>query len=91
MEKLKKIDKLTLIRTIVLFIALINQVLVIVGLSPLPIEDTSIELLVSTSWTIIAAILSWWKNNSFTKEAIQAQEVLSYLRSTSSEDNEQEH
>ena len=88
MKKLKKIDKFTLIRTIILFIALINQFLVVVGKSPLPIEDASIELLVSTLWTVITAIIAWWKNNSFTTKAIEAQEILNYLRSTDKEETE---
>ena len=88
MEKLKKIDKFTLIRTIILFIALTNQFLVVVGKSPLPIEHASIELLVSTLWTVITAIIAWWKNNSFTTKAIEAQEILNYLRSTDKEETE---
>lgn len=88
MGKLKRIDKFTLIRTIVLFVALFNQILVIVGKSPLPIEDASIELLVSTIWTITSALVSWWKNNSFTTNAIETQEVLNYVRSTANEENE---
>lgn len=66
----------TLARTIILVLALINQVLVITDHSVLPIQDDQIELLVSTIWTIVASIISWWKNNSFTAPAIKADEVL---------------
>lgn len=66
----------TLARTIILVLALINQILVISGHSVLPIQDEQIELLVSTAWTVVASLISWWKNNSFTTPAIKADEVL---------------
>ena len=66
----------TLARTIILVLALINQVLVITGHSVLPIQDEQVELLVSTVWTVVASLISWWKNNSFTTPAIKADEVL---------------
>lgn len=66
----------TLARTIILVLALINQILVITGHSVLPIQDDQIELLVSTIWTIVASLISWWKNNSFTAPAIKADKVL---------------
>lgn len=66
----------TLARTIILVLALINQVLVITGNSVLPIQDEQVELLVSTAWTVVASLISWWKNNSFTTPAIKADEVL---------------
>lgn len=66
----------TLARTIILVLALINQVLVITGHSVLPIQDEQVELLVSTAWTVVASLISWWKNNSFTTPAIKADEVL---------------
>ena len=66
----------TLARTIILVLALINQVLVITGRSMLPIQDEQVELVVSTVWTAAAAVVAWWKNNSFTKPAIKADEVL---------------
>lgn len=70
------ITKGTLARTIILALALINQVLSVCGLAVLPIEDAQIETLVSTGWTVIAAAAAWWKNNSFTQAAIEADQVL---------------
>ena len=70
------ITKGTLARTIILALALINQVLSVCGLAVLPIEDAQIETLISTGWTVIAAAAAWWKNNSFTQAAIEADQVL---------------
>ena len=75
-----KISKGTLIRTIILALALVNQVLAMLGLSPLNIADDDISTVISTAWTIIAAAIAWWKNNSFTKEAIEADMYLDGLR-----------
>lgn len=70
------ITKGTLARTIILALALINQILSVCGVAVLPIEDGQIETLVSTAWTVAAAVAAWWKNNSFTSAAIAADQVL---------------
>lgn len=70
----------TIIRTICLVIALVNQVLLAFGKQPIPVEDEQVYTLVSTLVTIIVSIWAWWKNNSFTQPAIKADEYLSKLR-----------
>ena len=75
-----KITKGTLIRTVVLLLALINQVLAICGVSPIPIDDDTATNVISTLWTVIASVVTWWKNNSFTENAITADEYLSELK-----------
>lgn len=59
----------TVARTIILALALVNQVLSAIGRPLLPIEDAQIETLVTTGWTVVAAMVAWWKNNSFTAAA----------------------
>ncbi len=70
------ITKGTLIRTILLVLALVNQVLSVFGVSPIPIDDDTVTNLISTIWTVIASLIAWWKNNSFTDKAIKADEML---------------
>lgn len=65
----KPINKSTVIRTLFLFLALVNQILVSFGVSPLPIDEPNTELVISTTWTGIAALMTWWKNNDITKKA----------------------
>ena len=72
----KKITKGTLIRTILLVLALINQILAVFGKSPIPIDDDTATNLISTVWTVIASLIAWWKNNSFTDKAIKADKML---------------
>ena len=59
----------TIIRTICLALALINQILTATGHSIIPIDDETIQALVSTIVTIVTALVAWWKNNDFTEEA----------------------
>ena len=70
----------TLARTIILALALINQILSATGHPILPIEDAQVETLVSTAWTVIAALVAWWKNNSFTAAAKKGDEVMKQER-----------
>ena len=71
-----RITPSTIIRTIILALALVNQVLAATGHSIIDVSDEDINTLVTTLFTVAAAIAAWWKNNSFTQAAIAADEVL---------------
>ena len=75
-----KIAPATLARTAALALALTNRVLSATGHSVLPIQSAELEQLISTGLTVTAALIGWWKNNSFTPEAIQADDYLEQLR-----------
>ena len=77
---MRNIETSTIIRTVVLILALVNNSLVMAGKSPLPIEDAQVELILSEVFTIGAAIWAWWKNNSFTLAAIEADKVMKELK-----------
>ena len=66
----------TITRTIILALALINQMLSATGHPVIPIQDADVETLVSTCFTVVMAVIAWWKNNSFTKEAIAADKIM---------------
>ena len=66
----QKISAGTIARTIILALALINQILSLSGHSIIPISDDMVNALVTNVWTIVAALVAWWKNNSFTKSAL---------------------
>lgn len=66
----------TIARTACLLLALTNQILSACGKPILPIESAQLEQIVTTGITTVAALVSWWENNSFTKEAIQADQLL---------------
>lgn len=75
-----KISAGTIARTIILALALLNQCLSMAGYAVLPIEDGQIETIVTTLWTVIAAVAAWWKNNSFTRAALAGDAVKDELR-----------
>lgn len=75
-----KASKGTIIRTVILALALINQILVTTGHSVIEISDEQITELLSLMFTVASAGVAWWKNNSFSKEAIKADEYLEELR-----------
>lgn len=76
---MNKIKVATITRTAVLILALANQILSATGHSPIPVDDAQLEQLISTGMTVGAAIWAWWENNSFTKEAIAADNYLESL------------
>lgn len=69
----------TVARTLVLILAIINQILSACGKSPLPIESETLEQLVTAGFTTVAALIAWWKNNSFTTNALKADALLAQL------------
>lgn len=76
-----KISSGTIARTLVLVLAITNQLLSAAGKSPLPIESETVEQLVTAGFTTVAALIAWWKNNSFTTNALKADALLAKLKS----------
>ena len=70
-----KISAGTIARTAVLLLALTNLILSACGKPVLPIESATVEQLVTAGITTVAALIAWWKNNSFTQAALAADEV----------------
>ena len=75
-----KIKTDTIIRTIVLVLALVNQVLAIYGKEVIPVTEDEVYQLVTLIVTIASTLWAWWKNNSFTQAALMADEYLERLR-----------
>lgn len=75
-----KIKSDTIARTIVLFLALVNQVLAVTGKEVLPFTNDEVYQLVSLVATVITSGVAWWKNNSFTTKARRADIYLDTLR-----------
>jgi len=70
------VKKETIIRTVLLILGLINMILTNTGHSVLPFDDDQVTTVVSDVYMIVVSLWAWWKNNSFTKAALQADEVL---------------
>lgn len=69
-------SKGTIIRTACLLLAIVNNILAIAGKSPLPIDNEMVTEIISFIFTTVASMVAWWKNNSFTQKAIEADEAL---------------
>lgn len=70
----------TIARTACLLLALTNQVLSALGKPVLPIESATVEQLVTAGITTVTALVAWWKNNSFTAAALEADKTFNRLK-----------
>ena len=77
---MKNVKADTIARTIILILALINQILAIAGKDKIPVVESDIYQICSLAVKVGSAIWSWWKNNSFTKTAIKADEYKKALK-----------
>ena len=70
----------TIARTACLLLALTNQVLSALGKPVLPIESATVAQLVTAGITTVTALVAWWKNNSFTPAALEADKTFDRLK-----------
>lgn len=75
-----KITKGTITRSVLLFIVVLNMLLKKMGLNPLNIDKGTTASFVETILELLVIMVSFWKNNSFSKNAIRADEFLKALR-----------
>ena len=73
-------SKEVIVRTIVLAIALVNQVLAILGKEMFAFTEEEIYQVVTICFTIGSSVVAWWKNNSFTHEAKLSDEYMKKLK-----------
>ncbi|NOL32127.1 phage holin [Bacillus altitudinis] len=80
---MKNFDKGTVVRTVLLFIALINQALILFGKPILPISEDQVTSLAETLYlagsmifTIVTTLVAWFKNNYVTDKGKLQKEVL---------------
>ncbi|MBP3442974.1 MAG: phage holin [Clostridia bacterium] len=73
---LKGVSMQTWVRTLVLILALVNQALVMFGVTDNEVELETWTRYATYAFTVISAVWSWWKNNSFTQKAQQADAIL---------------
>ena len=69
-------DRGTVIRTAILIIALLNQLLVSFGLNPIPGDEDTWYEVISTIFTAVTAGWAWFRNNYVTAKGKQQKEVL---------------
>ena len=83
-----KVKKATIVRTILFAVAIINRFLTTRGISFIVDED--LAGLFADLFIAIAGIVGFWYNNSFTKNAIAADNYLADLKGEPDNDDEDE-
>lgn len=77
-----KISKGTIVRTILLVIVIINLILKRFGLSLIEVSENEILEAVEMIIEITVIVVNFWKNNSYTQNAIKADEFLKQLKNS---------
>lgn len=72
----KGVSVQTWARTLVLILALVSQLCVILGKRTEAIDVDQWQEYVTYALTVIGSIWAWWKNNSFTQQAQEADNIL---------------
>lgn len=75
-----RVKRDTIARTVVLFVALANQIFVIFGGDALPFDDSQVYEAVSCILTVGASLRCWYKNQSFSQPALRADLKLNMYR-----------
>ena len=71
----------TIARLICIILTAVNQVVYLkTGKSLLPFESSELEPWITTGLTLAASAWAYWKNNSWTKEAIEADDTLHLMK-----------
>lgn len=80
---MKNLDKGTVTRTSLLLLALINQALIIFGVTAVPVTEDQVVSLIdglylvgSMIFTIVTSVIAWFKNNDITQKAKERTEFL---------------
>ncbi|WP_343310384.1 phage holin [Bacillus atrophaeus] len=80
---MKTYDKGTVIRTVLLLLALVNQTLLMFGKSPLDIREEQVNQLADTFYaagsvlfTVVTTLAAWFKNNYVTEKGKRQQSLL---------------
>ena len=72
----------TVIRTVCLLLALVNLTLETFGKNIIPISDEQVSELITLIFTIVTSVTAFWKNNSFTQEAIIADGLMKDMKNS---------
>lgn len=75
-----KISKGTIVRTIMLLIVIINLILKQCGVDLINVSENEVLAVVEMLIEVAVIVVAWWKNNSYSKKAIQADEFLKNLK-----------
>jgi len=74
LDRIKSLDKGTIIRTLVLIVTIINQVVAFIS------QSSRWYLGLSIAALVVSAVIAWWENNDITPAAQLATKILNALQ-----------
>ena len=77
-----RITKSTLVRLVLVLVVAINFFLEKCGVDIIPADENTVLMFVETALEIGVIAVGFWKNNSFTENAIKADEFLKELKAS---------
>ena len=86
-ENITKISVGTWVRGILSLVSIINMALTAFGKTPVSVEYSELYTIISLIFTFIVGAASYWKNNSFTSAAIEADKFMHEQRIAEGEDD----
>ena len=86
LEKLKSLDAGVIIRTIMLTLTYINQIIAVVGMNTF--ANSTLYQIITLVCTIIISAVAAWKNNNFTHLAQLSGKVLTALKDKTIDEQE---
>lgn len=75
-----KITKGTIVRTVMVFMVVVNFILNKFGISPINTNQNAIANVVETVISVLSVLFAWWYNNSFSSFAKKADNFLKQLK-----------
>ncbi len=75
-----KISKYTIVRTVMLFIVVINYVLNKLGVSIINVSENEVLAFIEMAISVLSIMAAWWYNNSFSEKARRADLFLKNLK-----------
>lgn len=75
-----KISKGTIVRTVMLVIVILNMILQHFGLDLINVSESEVLAFVEMLIEVAVILVAWWKNNSYSKNAILADKYLQELK-----------
>ncbi len=74
LDRIKSLDKGTMIRTLVLIVTIINQVVAFIS------QSSRWYLGLSITALVVSAVIAWWENNDITPAAQLATKILNAMQ-----------
>ncbi len=75
-----KITKATILRTVMLFIVVINYLLTKFGVELIKVSENEVLAVIEMVISVLSIIAAWWYNNSFSEKARRADLFLKNLK-----------